>query len=218
MFGTMAIGPDGSYAFEFVAGRVCLDFANTVGGMRPTAPREHLLAYEDLVRWSREAGIVSDAQARRLRAAAARDPEAADRALRRARDLREAIYRAFEAASRGRPASDDDVAVLNRELCRAASCRRLVRQGKGFAIAWPDDDALDGVLRPVATSAAELLASPDDLARVHLCGASEFDDCSWLFVDETRAGTRRWCSMKDCGNRAKQRRHYHRTRAERDGA
>jgi len=31
-------------------------------------------------------------------------------------------------------------------------------------------------------------------------------------VDESRNGSRRWCSMKDCGNRAKARRHYHRVK------
>jgi predicted RNA-binding Zn ribbon-like protein len=46
----------------------------------------------------------------------------------------------------------------------------------------------------------------DDPARVRMCEAP--DGCGWLFYDETRNGTRRWCSMKDCGNRAKARRHY----------
>jgi predicted RNA-binding Zn ribbon-like protein len=32
--------------------------------------------------------------------------------------------------------------------------------------------------------------------------------CGWLFLDESRAGTRRWCSMGECGNRAKAHRHY----------
>jgi predicted RNA-binding Zn ribbon-like protein len=36
----------------------------------------------------------------------------------------------------------------------------------------------------------------------------EAGGCGWLFVDESRNGSRRWCSMKDCGNRAKARRHY----------
>ena len=31
-------------------------------------------------------------------------------------------------------------------------------------------------------------------------------------LDESRAGTRRWCSMGDCGNRAKARRHYHKSK------
>ena len=36
----------------------------------------------------------------------------------------------------------------------------------------------------------------------------EDDACGWLFVDRSRGGRRRWCSMADCGNRAKARRHY----------
>ncbi len=46
---------------------------------------------------------------------------------------------------------------------------------------------------------AELLVAPE-LARVRLC---EGDDCGWLFVDGSRAGSRRWCDMSDCGNLAK---------------
>ena len=34
------------------------------------------------------------------------------------------------------------------------------------------------------------------------------DDCLWLFLDESKNGTRRWCDMASCGNRAKARRHY----------
>ena len=56
-------------------------------------------------------------------------------------------------------------------------------------------------------SAVELLAG-DHAAPVKLCGMREATGCSWLFVDESRNGSRRWCSMKDCGNRAKARRHY----------
>ena len=37
-------------------------------------------------------------------------------------------------------------------------------------------------------------------------------ECGWLFLDDSRAGKRRWCSMLACGNRAKARRHYHRSR------
>lgn len=209
--------PAGEYEFEYVGGRLCLDFVNTVGGMRPARPVEHLHGYEDLVKWARGAGIASDAQARRLRAAAARDPDAAARALRRAVDLREAVFGVVDAASRGREPPDPDLDLLNRELGRALGRQRLVRRGGALALAWPDDDALEGPLWPVAKSAADLLASPD-LARVHMCGESEVGSCGWLFLDETRSGTRRWCTMKDCGNRAKQRRHYERVRRERGGA
>jgi predicted RNA-binding Zn ribbon-like protein len=212
----MAIGPGGEYVFEYVGGRVCLDFVNTVGGMRPDRPSEHLHEYGDLLAWARGAGIVSEPQARRLRAAAARSPDAAARTLRRARELREAIYRIVLAASSGDAPAPADVALLNRALGRALARRRLVQRAGAWTLAWPDDgDALDAPLWPVATSAAELLESGRDLGRIHVCGEAEVGNCSWLFLDETRSGTRRWCSMDECGNRAKQRRHYERVRRSR---
>jgi predicted RNA-binding Zn ribbon-like protein len=58
----------------------------------------------------------------------------------------------------------------------------------------------------IARSAAELLTD-DQLARVKLCA---MPDCGWLFLDDSRAGNRRWCSMETCGNRHKARRHYRR--------
>lgn len=44
--------------------------------------------------------------------------------------------------------------------------------------------------------------------RIRVCTAK---DCQWVFVDRSRPGTGRWCSMKACGNRAKNKtfRHKH---------
>jgi predicted RNA-binding Zn ribbon-like protein len=64
------------------------------------------------------------------------------------------------------------------------------------------------LLQAPEADAADLLASPDDLARVRVCAGSEAGGCGWLFLDRTKARTRRWCSMQDCGNRAKARRYY----------
>lgn len=56
-------------------------------------------------------------------------------------------------------------------------------------------------LSTVARDAIDLFSSP--LAeRVRIC---EADDCGLLFVDTSRPGTRRWCSMDWCGDRAKKR-------------
>ena len=45
-----------------------------------------------------------------------------------------------------------------------------------------------------------------------MCGLSEENECTWIFLDETKNHSRRWCSMRDCGNRAKARRHYERAK------
>lgn len=209
----MAFGPDGRYVFEYVGGRACLDFTNTVGGMRGIDPKEHLRDYADLVEWGTGAGVVRREAAGRLRAAAERDPAAAERVLRLAREVREAIYRIVEVFPRGDAPPEGDVQLLNRELGKALAHQRLVRHGDAWALGWPDaGDDLEAPLWPVLKSAADLLGDPAALARVHRCAGAEAHDCSWLFLDETRSGTRRWCSMADCGNRAKARRHYERSR------
>ena len=67
------------------------------------------------------------------------------------------------------------------------------------------------MLWPVVQSAVDLMTSPE-LDRVGQCA----DDrgCGWLFVDTTKNRSRRWCDMRDCGNRAKARRHYAKKKSE----
>jgi hypothetical protein len=55
------------------------------------------------------------------------------------------------------------------------------------------------------TDAASLLTSKEALRRIAMC-----KECQWLFLDTTRNHSRRWCDPADCGNRARQRRHYRR--------
>jgi predicted RNA-binding Zn ribbon-like protein len=200
---------------DVVAGRLCLELANTLGGLRGHEAPEHLVTYGDLVAWAVAAGAIGAERGAALRAEAERRPADAARALAEARALREAIHDAVSARVAGRPPRPADLETLNAALSRALARRRLCcdEQRCDASLGWDDDpSALDAPLWPVAASAADLLTSPRDLARVRVCGGAVEGRCGWLFVDETRSGTRRWCSMRDCGNRAKARRHYERTR------
>jgi predicted RNA-binding Zn ribbon-like protein len=194
---------------ELIGGRVCLDFVNTVSWRPGPAPLERLEAYADLIAWARHAGLIAAADAKRLTAVAARRPRAAARALGQAVDLREALHRVFGHALAGGKGARADMALLNEVLATGGGAPRLAPAGDGYV--WrPDgnDKTFVRILTPIAWSAAELLAS-DQLHRLKVCGA---DDCGWLFLDLSRNRTRRWCSMADCGNRAKARRHYARAR------
>ena len=203
-----------TWVFELMGGRLALDFTNTVSGKRLVAPIERLNAYPDLVSWGRQVGALDAAQARRLLSEADRDPDAAARALREAIDFREALFRAFRAVAEGAPPAAEDLDHLSRVLQRGRSRERLVCRGAACALGWPEDDAsLDRMLWPVARSASDILTT-GLASRVRLCEATATDGCGWLFLDETRNRSRRWCSMRDCGNRAKARRHYRRRRAE----
>ncbi len=202
------------WEFDLSGGRLCLDFANTVGGMRGETPKERLSVYADLVEFARQAGAVDDARAAGLLAEAERRPAEAEAAFREALLLREALYRIFLARARGEAPSDADVDRLSAALGAALSHRRLERRGGSFAVGWDPSPALEAPLWPIVASAAELLASGDEAERVRVCGLFDTHECSWLFIDASRAGTRRWCSMKDCGNRAKARRHHRRVKGE----
>jgi predicted RNA-binding Zn ribbon-like protein len=201
---------------KFIGGRVCLDFVNTVGarvslqrGKRSRDYSDHVLrdklqGYQDLLSWTQLAGLATPREARHLSSAAERHPHQAARTLARAVKLRESLYRIFKSRLEGWRPDENDVDLLRQELSIAKARERLVRSGaNGFVWTWDhSEDALDAVLWRVSQSAADLLTS-GDLARLRQCGG---DECGWMFLDTSRNRTRRWCDMKDCGNRAKVRR------------
>jgi predicted RNA-binding Zn ribbon-like protein len=199
-----ANGP-GAGALELVSAKLCLNFANTVGNHKSDEPNERIDSYLELLAWSRHVGIFTDQLARQLARVASRHRGEAKQVLDRAMALREAIYRIFSAVSEQDAPHAADVAILNDALSSAMSRARLVRTESGFAWNWArEEGALDQMLWPIARSAAELLTS-DELDSVRECAN---DTCGWLFVDTSKNHSRRWCSMSDCGNRAKARRHY----------
>jgi len=195
---------------KLLGGRLCLDFANTVDWRTGEHPQEWLTSYADLVAWSEHAGIVTESEAHRLRDFAARHPTVASAVLEQAIALREAIYRIFSAIADERSPEATDVSTLNDALSEALPRLRVTPTVDGFTWQWAtNEDSLDQMLWPVARSAAELLTA-GKLSRVQMCAG---DDCGWLFFDTSKNRSRRWCSMEDCGNRAKARRHYQRHRA-----
>ena len=180
---------------------VALDFVNTVGSRHTVAPIERLGSYEELVSCARQLEIIDAARARRLLAAARRDPDRARQALERAVSLREALYRLFAAIATGEEPARADRARLDAELPRLCI-------GPDLGWSWRDEDrSLDSFLGAVVKAAVELVTSAEARDRVRVCGAP---DCLWLFYDSSKNRSRRWCDMRQCGNRMKARRHYQR--------
>jgi predicted RNA-binding Zn ribbon-like protein len=198
-----------SMSTEFIGGRLCLDFANTVDWRRRHEPEELLPDYFGLVDWSVRAGTLSPTGARRLAAAARKHPHAAAGAFAKALVLREAFYRTVLAHAHGEIPPELGLAQVVYSYAEAVEQARLSVDGASYE--WTFDKStgdLDRPWWPVAVSAAELLTSPE-LARVREC---EGRGCGWLFLDESRSRTRRWCSAAGCGNRERVRRYYERAR------
>lgn len=196
-------------SFELTGGHLCLDLANTLEDRPKPQSRERLRTYADLLDWSEEAGALTAGDVRRLRREARCSPQVAHRALTRARHVREILFLLFTDVARGRRVGTQHLGALNQALKTTLPARRVERARTGFMPGWASaGPRLDRMLWPVLSSAIELLTT-SQLDRVRICAA---DACAWLFIDRSRRGIRRWCDMKVCGNRAKARRHYLKTR------
>lgn len=180
-----------------------VDFTNTRYWRGSETPTETLATVDDLLTWCREqAGVpavLTEACRARHRGG---DAALLDDAL----ALREALYRLYLANADRHEPRQDDLATLGACLAQAAPRVALTRVDDGYA--WrigPECATLGGLLGPVLWSAIDLLGGAR-LAKVKRCAN---DQCQWLFIDDSKNGSRRWCSMSSCGNRAKARRHYH---------
>lgn len=180
-----------SLAFRrrFRTGRPSLDLAHT-GGEGVHAKWEVLHSADDLAR---------------VLALVAGLPEvvASEADLAPVKALRAVVDRIARGLADGRPPGGADVAALN----AAAARPPLVPVLGGGTTTWADPDggtpAAPAVLATLARDAVELFGGPL-AARIKVCAA---EDCGLLLVDTSRPGTRRWCSMEWCGNRAKVRAH-----------
>ncbi len=191
---------------RLIGGELCLDFANTLNGHTRPAPHEYLHDYQDLVLWTRHAGVLSSNDFRELSKQAEARPSKAEEAFRNALAMREVIFRIFSAlAFRDEPVKAD-VDRLNKAWQESQCHSQMILTSAGFTLGWDDEPSLERVARLVVASAVHLLAS-ERVEQIRRCAG---EGCDWLFLDMSRNHLRRWCSMEECGNRAKMRRRQHR--------
>ncbi|MGW3146819.1 CGNR zinc finger domain-containing protein [Streptomyces sp. NPDC001177] len=178
----MTSAPDPALAFPFLGGRPSLNFVATLG-RRHSTPVERLSDTDALARWIEEAELVAG------------DPPVpvTARELAEARVLREAVDRVVRAAMAGREPEADDVARVNETAAGPDLAPQLGPRR------WTARHPARAALATVARDAVLLVGSPQ-LERVKECGNPE---CSLLFLDDSQARRRRWCSMERCGNLAK---------------
>lgn len=199
--------------FRWIGGHPALDFVNTVNWWQDGTPmHDRLTKYFDLIRWGEESGLLPARRGGTLRALAVREHDAAQRTLRRIRDLRGALrtgllMRAAIARGEDPPASTPQpaalsasVSTMNAALSEAVTSWRLAPLG-GEWIYTTIERNLAGPAPLAVLRGADLMTSRD-VRRVRSC-----DDprCGALFLDTSSGVGRRWCDMATCGNRAKAR-------------
>lgn len=166
--------------FRFSGGHPALDLTATVKGRLKARPTDRLETAADLGRWLAAAGLAT--------------AEATEADLMAVRRLREAIYELALARAAGTALDAAARERLNASASGASAA--VVLEADGSARLRGDAAA---VLGHVARRAVALIAGQDG-GVIRQC---EGDGCAILFLDQSRAGRRRWCSMSLCGNRAK---------------
>ena len=195
-------------SFEWLGGHVALDFTNTVTWRQSGLARERLQSYADLLRWSEQAEILAPASVVALRKTAASRPDMARAAHRDAMRARDELHTLFVAQATGQQTPPEVIRSINQRSRRTMAHIALQTVRRQITVGWEASLPFDRPVWPVLKATLELLTSPD-LGHLRLCANPE---CGWLFLDQSRKQNRRWCSMRECGSRAKARAYYHRRR------
>jgi predicted RNA-binding Zn ribbon-like protein len=184
-----------------------IELANTLM-WRGSSPEETLHGPDDLLGWLASAKALPRAAVAGLRKWFAARPGDAAAVFDEAIELREIIYALLHSAASDSAPAPGDLRRFNRALASAPVRESLERANGGFGWRVEVRPAAAAMLAAALWSAADILAGADR-ARLRECANHR---CLWLFLDDSKNRTRRWCSMQSCGNRAKAHRHYLRSR------
>ena len=196
---------------DIIGGDAALDFINTVTG-RDQLPRDWLDSYTRLLEWAALVRLLPENILRALTRRAKTEPKAAAAALTRAKVFRETLFALLKGIVSGSAPPKAMLALLREHWIAGIDAHEL-RFDDGRVVAELRNDAADFDLITfmIAYRMVEhVLPLPRD--RLRICHGP---NCSWLFIDSSKAGRRRWCDMAVCGNAAKSRRFQKRSRQRR---
>lgn len=167
--------------FRFRGGYRAIDLTATLQARLKPVHRELLRTSDDLARWLVAAGLTST------------PPEANDADLVEALRLREAIYALADAHVNNFENALGARDMLNAIAAGVPAIPRL--SADGVELVGP----ASALLTTLAHEAIHLFGG-EMADRLHQC---QSPGCTIFFVDTSRSGARRWCSMSGCGNKAK---------------
>ncbi|MCE7003041.1 CGNR zinc finger domain-containing protein [Kibdelosporangium philippinense] len=176
---------------HFVGGHPVLDLTNTVFNRKhPAEDGELLKTPADVLTWCASVGLFEDI------------PSRADADLpAQVQVVREEVWAVFDALGRGEALPHKAFGALLERAGVGVRTERVQQTGAALdRVNWAAPGAIPAALSLLAVQA--LFTLPAE--RVRACGR-----CGWMFLDSSRGGRRRWCSMSTCGNREKASRHRH---------
>lgn len=184
----MVLRPPSGGQFRFDPGTLWLDLLVS-GGPGELAGFETLHTPADLAAWTKLSRLRLDPS--RVHVTAAE--------LAAAVRLRDGLWELAWALIRGGPIRPESTVAVDEAAAGPPLIPRLHATGRGFRREWMLPVTGTQLLSAVARDVIDVLTGPY-ADRVRECGG---DRCGLVFLDTSRPGSRRWCSMERCGNRSK---------------
>ncbi|GHO64389.1 hypothetical protein KSC_032810 [Ktedonobacter sp. SOSP1-52] len=201
--------------------RLCLDFINTreprgdphLSEQQRATQRDYLNSYTDFIAWSVCASIMTEEKAWQV----LRRASGAVETLKQVIELRERLYELFWCIASSRTVEAQALEWLHRSYLEVLAHASLRERAGCYVWQWNvEEEHLTSPTWSIVQSALELLTE-GDLTRLKICPGTPgaWMACGWLFYDESKNRSRHWCSMTDCGSRAKADRQTERRRIKR---
>ena len=188
-------------------GNLSLNFVNTIHDRNEEPLRDYLTNYSDLLAWAHFADGINEAQKKLLLQLSKKNHRKAEKIFKESIRLREAIYKYIVHLINQNKAPPVDTQLINHWLSKAFANLELTQLDNDIVLDWkPERFGMESVLWPIIRSFADLITS-DMRNRTKQC-----PNCAWVFLDNSKNNSRRWCSMETCGNRAKVLRFARKTR------
>lgn len=196
---------------EFLGHALCLDFINTIEYR--VAPKfepvnDFFQDLSSILEWGKRSGILTNVKETMLKDPAFKTPKLSESIRLDIISFRELLHGIFAAIACGNKPQSSDLERFSAVLAKYAKARLLVYSKGRVKWEWLEELGVEAIQIKIAYSAEQLLLSADP-TRIRQCPAA---DCGWLFLDTSKNGKRHWCDMDDCGNRAKAKRHYVRSK------
>jgi len=187
---------------DFIGGHPVLDFINTVTG-RDEHPLDWLDSYATLIIWAKKVDLLPLDTLSYLTEKIADNESETEQGFLQLKELREELFSLFYSLMTKQEVDAELLEQLEKKWRASYSIHRLVKINDKISVSVnssvPD---LQLIEKRIIYLAVELACQfPTD--RLRICKGS---NCSWLFLDSSKAGRRRWCDMKTCGNTSKVRR------------
>jgi predicted RNA-binding Zn ribbon-like protein len=194
-------GGDYNGTYKLVGEEISFDFINTISWPGTEWEHDWLDKAGNFILWAVAAGIINNSKAKLF---AAKPKAWLNKEMKYVCTIRQDLTNVLTPLAFNKNPSDDAIKKLNVLIHQINDYRNI--DFKKHTWVWNDALSFKEVLAPVVWNAGQVLTEADH-TRIRHCPS-----CNWLFYDNTKNKSRRWCDMQDCGSRDKSLRYYHRTK------